>query len=548
MSLRISDRAIALWSPERALRRATARAKLEAFSRFWGAGGFEGARSDKRSLKSWSTRDRSADAEAIPDLKKLRSRSNDLYRNTPIATGVVKTVRTSVVGQGLSLQASIDREYLDAVLPGGLTEEQAEAWEDQAERIWNVACGQLDIRGPAPLGQHFSESCALVLASELLNGDLLVVRRFVERRGDLLGLKVQLVEAGRISTPDGMDGNPAIIAGVERDGNGAPTGYHVRNVHEDDGTLFGAASDWSRVRARNRAGELLAYLVFERERIDQTRGIPYLAPVIEPLKQLGRYSEAELAAAVISSFFTVFVKTETGEGLATQHEVTDDGSTSPENPVHDYEMGQAAIIPMRPGEEISTANPGRPNAAFDPFVQAVLRQVGVALEIPFELLVKHFTASYSAARAAMLEAWRFVRRKRHHLVVNFCQPVYGWVIAEAVARDLLDAPGFFDDPQIRQAWLRAMWTGPPAGQIDPAKETKAMIDQVDHLGIASHSEAAAELRGADYEAVVRRRAKDRRRRKQAGESDPGGRAAAAPPPETEPDMETEDVPDEEDRA
>jgi capsid protein len=45
------------------------------------------------------------------------------------------------------------------------------------------------------------------------------------------------------------------------------------------------------------------------DRIEQSRGIPALAPVIESLKQLDRYAEAELMAAVVSAFFTVFIKT-----------------------------------------------------------------------------------------------------------------------------------------------------------------------------------------------------------------------------------------------
>ncbi len=45
-----------------------------------------------------------------------------------------------------------------------------------------------------------------------------------------------------------------------------------------------------------------------RERIDQRRGVPFLAPVIESLKQLGRYTDAELVAAVVSGMFTVFIE------------------------------------------------------------------------------------------------------------------------------------------------------------------------------------------------------------------------------------------------
>ena len=60
----------------------------------------------------------------------------------------------------------------------------------------------------------------------------------------------------------------------------------------------------------------------------------------------------------------------------------------------DYKLAPGAILDLQPNENIEIADQKRPNQAFDPFVQAILRQVGVALELPFEILIKHFTASY----------------------------------------------------------------------------------------------------------------------------------------------------------
>ena len=45
------------------------------------------------------------------------------------------------------------------------------------------------------------------------------------------------------------------------------------------------------------------------ERPAQRRGVPLLAPVLESMKQLSRYSDAELTAALVSSMFTVFITT-----------------------------------------------------------------------------------------------------------------------------------------------------------------------------------------------------------------------------------------------
>jgi len=192
------------------------------------------------------------------------------------------------------------------------------------------------------------------------------------------------------------------------------------------------------------------------------------------------------------------VKSESGEGLSPM-EPTDDigGSTSDE----DYKLDYGAIIEMNPGDDISMANPGRPNSAFDPFVTAIIRQIGVALEIPYEVLVKHFTSSYSAARAAMLDAWRFFKSRRSWLVHQFCEPVYEAWMTEAVARGYLYAPGFLNDPILRQAYLGAEWIGPSQGQIDPVKEVSAAEKRL-KLKLTTRSEECVAITGTDWEQKV----------------------------------------------
>lgn len=49
----------------------------------------------------------------------------------------------------------------------------------------------------------------------------------------------------------------------------------------------------------------------DAERPEQYRGVPYLAQAIEPLLQMRRYTEAEITAAMVQSFFTAFITTET---------------------------------------------------------------------------------------------------------------------------------------------------------------------------------------------------------------------------------------------
>lgn len=69
------------------------------------------------------------------------------------------------------------------------------------------------------------------------------------------------------------------------------------------------ASHWTRVEAYGKkTGRQNDLCLMQRERAGQLRGVPLLAPVLESLKQLGRFTDAELTAAVISAMFTVFIK------------------------------------------------------------------------------------------------------------------------------------------------------------------------------------------------------------------------------------------------
>ncbi|MGZ7263521.1 phage portal protein, partial [Streptococcus pyogenes] len=84
----------------------------------------------------------------------------------------------------------------------------------------------------------------------------------------------------------------------------------------------------------------------------------------------------------------------------------------------DLRLGDGLVMELDEGESIETANPGRPNAQFDPFVMAMWKMIGGALGVPFEILVKHFTASYSASRAALLQFTHYVLTDRADFVID----------------------------------------------------------------------------------------------------------------------------------
>jgi capsid protein len=160
-------------------------------------------------------------------------------------------------------------------------------------------------------------------------------------------------------------------------------------------------------------------------------------------------------------------------------------------------------------------NPGCPNDKFDPFVMAVLRQIGVSLELPFEVLIKHFESSYSAARAALLDAWKFFKCRREFIATHLCQPIYENWLAYEIANGAISAPGYFASRKIAAAYNGSVWIGDGPGSIDPLKEVQAAGERID-LGISTKQAESIAYDGIPWEAKLKQRAKETREEKAAG--------------------------------
>lgn len=478
------------------------------------SGAWKAARKDRKQTSGWTPGGGSADEDILTDLPTLRERSRALQRENPLAAGAINTAVTSVVGTGLSVQSQIDREIL------GLTPEAASAWQNQAERLFNMWAGSME--ADVTLTQNFWQLQDLAFRSTLESGDALALITNRVRTGALCGTALQIIEGDRLCNKENAKDSETLNGGVQTDQVGAPIAYHILQQHPGSRASTGAKK-WDVRPAFTTSGRRAALHLFMRTRPGQHRGVPYLACIIEALRELGEFTDGELRAAVISGLFTVGIESgdESGGGFLDAPE-KEGGPTKEGEITLDY----GSVVRLDRGEKLHPVAPTRPNAAFDPFVLAVLRQIGVALEIPYEILIKHFTASYSAARAALLELGKFVRRRRFWLACDFCQPVYEAVIEELVAMQLLDAPGFFDDVLIRKAYLGTTWIGDSLGQIDPLREAEAWEKLVE-CRFATKTEATAALTGGDYERNVERLAYEEKRERDLGLKD---MTATAPAP------------------
>lgn len=502
--MNLIDKAIETIAPVHAVKRMAARNTLKILNSGYGDGG---ASHSKSSMRGFTANSLDPLHDINANLNTLISRSRSLYMTSPIATSAIKSMKTNVVGSGLKLKVRIDSEVL------GLSESAVEELEGTIEReftLWaeSKKCDALGLN-------NFYEMQGLFLMGQLLNGDGFCLRKYEMPTPFMpYGLRLQLIESDRVCTPGlgynltgnspyisygkNKDNDNDIYSGVEIDKGGKVVAYWICNQYPNAQNVGNFKPlDWTRVEAYGVNTGLPNVLhMFDPERAEQRRGVPILSPVIETLKQISRYTDAELMAAVISGMYTVFIKTETPTDMPFGEAMPEDYEPVEHNE-NEYELGNGAINVLGTNESIQIADPKRPSTSFDGFVKALCKQIGSALEIPYELLLKEFNSSYSASRAALLEAWKMFRMRREILTRDFCQPVYEMFLTEAVASGRIKLKGFFQDVTIRKAWCGADWNGPAPGMIDPVKEVNAAKARVEN-GFATREEETMGLTGGNF--------------------------------------------------
>jgi len=462
-----------------------------------------------RRLKNWKTSQGSPDGEVLLDLPTLRQRSRDLYKNNAIGRGAIRLLVSDVIGRGLKLQSSIDRAVIGQ--HNGWTAEETEIFcnglEPDIERKfkWWAESTEADARGQ----MNFYEITSLVFNSILQSGEVFIslpLRKFINAP---FRVRVGLIEADQVSNPLGYANSRVNRDGVVTTEEGIALGYWVNKNQE----IY--PEDYEYVpRYGEKSGRPLLLHLYKADRPGQSRGVPLLSPVIEVIKNLDEYKKSELDAAVISSFFSVFIKSDNpnaldGNGIIGQF--GDQPDSEIEEQGQDYNLAPGAIMQLLPGEDIVTANPARPNTSYEGFVVSLMRETGMALGIPYEMLIRHFTSSYSASRAARVEFEKEIKVWREWIKLRFCLPVYREWFIEEVISGRIQAPGFFESQEVQMAYLASSWSGEAMGQIEPLKEVDAAIKRVNE-GFSTRTEEAAAMMGNDYTTNLQilRREKDTR--------------------------------------
>lgn len=487
-----------------------------------------GANTIVGSMASWLPDRNSPQSDIDYNLSTLRGRSAELAMGgSPLASGAIENARQYVVGAGLHLAPSPKYRLLK------MTPEEADEWAFVTREAFDLWANSVfaDILHK----NNFYDMQDIAFNSYLVDGDsFAVIKQETPNAAMPFYLRLQLVEAARVCNPYSggstsnvyqynQDNGNRIVSGVEIDKNGAVVAYHIANKYPNDRVSDGTIPAWARVKAFGEStGNRNVLQISHETRPDQYRGIPYLANVITTLKQVGRYTDAELTTAIIKSFFTLFFTQTQAHDKAFPLDSLNGGqgndsetATADELRKIQFKLGPGTLNALPPNWDVKEIDASKNLSTFDPFTNQLIKMIGSAIGQPAEVLTKAFNSSYSASRAALLQAWAGFKTYRTWFANDLCQPVYEMWLSEAVARGYIKAPGFFENPLVRAAYCSANWYGPVMGMIDPVKEAQAGAERI-KLGLSTREKECAELSGTSFSDNVARLAIENKQLKEAG--------------------------------
>ena len=468
------ENAIAVFSPERAWRRALYRQGLRDFSDF----NYRAARQG-RFRENWTPTNSMPEIIDKGGRDVLRARARDLERNSDLAKAAVEAIVRNVVGTGIRPQAATGDEDLNDLL-------------ESKFKVW-VKARNSDITGQ----MDFYEQQAFLVRRRVYDGEILVLK--VADKKVRVPFKLQVLEADLLASDmhRAPSSNNYVLSGVEVNEYYKPLAYWFKQSSPDGLEIL----DPRRIPA-----DQVIHL-FHKTRVGQVRGIPEIVQVMEDIKDTDDYLDAELVAARIAACFALFI-TRTGSGPIGRS-ITDnpDGSGTKIESIY-----PGMIKDLLPGEDVKSANPARASAGVKDFIEIETLKIAAGTGQSYEVVSRDMSKSnYSSARQNSLEDRKTWVPMQNFMINHFCQPIWEEFVTYCVLTGEVEIKDFWEDPD---KYFNALWIAPGWTWIDPLKEVMASTKALE-AGMTTLEKICAE-KGEDWKENLEQRAKEQEYAKKLG--------------------------------
>lgn len=409
---------------------------------------------------------------------KVANWARNLEENYDLAVAVLDDLTDRVVGTGIVVEPQVkDR--------GGNLLDDLNATIARAWAHWGRAP---EVSGVIPWG----EVQRLLFRALMRDGDALIKHLRAVPTFSYAGpvpYVVDPLESDYLPfdlTSQLADVGGTVTHGIERDGWGKITAYHILKRHPGEYLVPLAPANLFLDTVRIPADQI-THLRFSR-RLGQLRGISVFHASMHRLQDLTDYEESErLAAKIAASFSAVITKSADMPGVLTRSTT----STGERN----LEMSPAMIFDdLLPGEKVETIESNRPSNALGPYRDAMLKGVSGGTGARFSTIARTWDSSYTAMRQETVAHKPSTMRLQDYFVARSIRTVYeSWLaMAELV--------GMFDFGRADRMTVRdADYRGPGEESIDPLDETRADVMRIQH-GLKSRQQTHRE-RGIDTRRV-----------------------------------------------
>lgn len=472
----------------------------------------------------------SPDGELNMYRDRIVSRVRDLVRNDGWASAAVTRTLDTVVGANFHPVFKPDYQFLRAYSGNsGFDHVWAEEYGQALESHYRSWSEDLGLYCDAQRNMTIAEMMAVAFRHELVDGDALAQVLWLPQRVGIgrarYATTIMLIDPDRLSNPQLRYDQKSQRGGVEVDEFGAAVGYHIRRAHQGDWFSAGDSVRWDLIPRETEWGRPVIIHNFTPDRAGQHRGgAGILTPVLQRLKMLIKYDGVELDAAIINAIFGAYITSPFDQEFV-EEALSGDGKIGAYqdgraefHKERRIRLGGAQLTSLYPGESIETVAAARPNANFQAFEAAMLRNVAAGAGVSAQQISQNWSdVNYSSYRAAMLEAWKTFHRRRINFARGFAQPIASAFVEESFELDDLPMPGgaIPEFAECRTAFARAKWMGPGKGYVDPTKEKEGAIMGMT-AGLSTLEDECADLAGADWREVLDRRAVEIKKYKDLG--------------------------------
>jgi len=417
------------------------------------------------------------------DYDSLRVRSWQAYHESEIAKIVVDRVLMWVVGNGLKLQATPNKEALktenitvDSEHFNKVVESRWHAWADSKMCSYNKQ-------------MTFAELEFEAMKMALIGGDVLIINRYDNRTKQCSVDVIDGACLGNLLWGDDewaqeLENGNQIRCGVEYDRKGTEVAYYVKAEN---------SLGYDRVPAYTNVGTRQAFLYrFHKMRLDNSRGLPLISVVLETLSKLERYKEATVATAEELSKIVYQITHQaysTGENPMKERMLqamgVDDATGQPSITQQGEQLASRMILTTNkttvnnpPGAEIKPLQSNNRELYFKDFYTVNIDIVCAALGIPPNVAMQKYDSNFSASRAALKDWEHSLTVLRQRFVNGYHVYVYQYWFDVQVRLGKVVAPQYIAAKSmgnyiITESYTRARWVGAQVPHIDPVKEVQA---------------------------------------------------------------------------